>query len=83
MAEPRSGCASNCSTNANTPIRGASRLELRDGTLLPPREQDGNLTLDDKVTRRWVTIDRDGWVSFQPVNSSGLYRVSAGLQLCH
>ncbi len=60
----------------NTPIRGASRLELRDGTLLPLKDQDEKLTLEDKVARRWVSIDRDGWVSFQPVTASGSYRVT-------
>jgi hypothetical protein len=57
-----------------TVIPGIAKLELRGGTLLPPRDQDSNLTLDDKETRRWVTIDRDGWVSFQPVTTSGSYR---------
>lgn len=59
---------------SNTPIRGATRLEFRDGTLVPPRDQDGDLTLEDKAARRWINIDRDGWVSFQPVTTSGSYR---------
>jgi len=59
--------------SAGNLIRAAAELELRDGTLKPlvPESQP----LEEKVAGRRLMMDRDGWVSFQPVTASGSYRV--------
>jgi uncharacterized repeat protein (TIGR01451 family) len=56
------------------PVRGATRLDLRGGTLRPLRRDDENLTLDEAAAGRVVAMDKDGWVVFQPVTTSGSHR---------
>ena len=55
-------------------IHGATRLDLREGTLRPLKREGENLTLEDQAASRKVSIDKDGWVLFQPVSTSGSYR---------
>jgi uncharacterized repeat protein (TIGR01451 family) len=54
-------------------IRAATELELRDGNLKAPVPD--SQSLEEKAASRRLMMDRDGWVSFQPVTSSGSYRV--------
>lgn len=63
--------------NAGNLIRAAAELELRDGSL-KPFVQDTQLPLEEKTTTRRLVMDRDGWISFQPVSVSGQYRVVIG-----
>lgn len=58
------------------PIRGAADLELRDGNLKPL--VDDSQLLEEKVVSRRIKMDREGWISFQPVSVSGPYRVLVG-----
>jgi uncharacterized repeat protein (TIGR01451 family) len=57
----------------NEVIRAAARLDVREGTLAPPLRRDGdnNVSLEAADRRKWVEIDRDGWVAFAPVDVSG------------
>ena len=55
-------------------IRGGAKLELREGSLRPLKREGENLTLEDQAGSRKVSIDKDGWVLFQPVGTSGSYR---------
>lgn len=57
-------------------IRAAAELELRDGSLKPLIPE--NQTLEEKTGSRRLLMDQDGWISFQPVTSSGSYRVVIG-----
>src|SRR5207248_2656162 len=59
-------------------IRGAMRLELREGNLSRLKIEGENLTLDETLGRM-VQMDRDGWVEFAPVSASGSYRAVLGL----
>ncbi|HEY2029802.1 MAG TPA: OmpA family protein [Myxococcales bacterium] len=54
-------------------IRGATRLELREGNLSPLRFKADKVTLDDAVSRQ-IPMDKDGYVNFAPVTTSGSYR---------
>ncbi len=56
------------------PIRGATKLELRGGTLRPFRREGDPLTVEDLAGSRVVAMDRDGWVLFDPVTESGSHR---------
>ena len=60
------------------PIRGAIRLELREGNLSRLKREGENLTLDESVDRV-VQADRDGLVEFAPVTASGSYRAVLGI----
>lgn len=62
--------------NAGNLIRAEAELELRDGSLKPLVQADQ--PLEEKTTTRRLVMDRDGWVSFQPVSASGPYRVVIG-----
>ncbi|HSN91842.1 MAG TPA: OmpA family protein [Anaeromyxobacteraceae bacterium] len=56
------------------PIRGATRLELRGGTLRAFRRDGESLVLEDAAASRVVSMDKDGWVLFAPVTASGSHR---------
>lgn len=60
------------------PLRGSTRLGVRNGTLKPLLQNADNPTLDDKTAASAVTMDSEGWLSFQPVTSSGTYRTVIG-----
>lgn len=53
-------------------LKGAGDLELADGDLRPSYPKGA--TIDEKVSGRILRMDQNGWVSFQPVQSSGSYR---------
>jgi len=60
---------------AGNPIRGSMRLTVRDGNLLPPLAGGDRQALEDRLSAvRVVSADKEGWVEFQPVASSGAYR---------
>ncbi|MBF5041544.1 DUF11 domain-containing protein [Aggregicoccus sp. 17bor-14] len=54
-----------------TVLHAATRLDLRDSSLRPLRRPEDSLSLEDAAGRRWVQMDRDGWVSFDPVQATG------------
>jgi uncharacterized repeat protein (TIGR01451 family) len=56
------------------PIRGATRLELRGGTLRPLRRDGESLTVEDAAASRVVSMDKDGWILFDPVATGGSHR---------
>jgi uncharacterized repeat protein (TIGR01451 family) len=56
------------------PIRGATTLELRGGTLRPLRIDGESLTVEEAAGGRAVRMDKDGWVLFDPVTASGSHR---------
>jgi outer membrane protein OmpA-like peptidoglycan-associated protein len=56
------------------PIRGATNLVLRGGTLRPLRLDGETLTVEDAAAGRVVRMDKDGWVLFDPVTASGSHR---------
>jgi uncharacterized repeat protein (TIGR01451 family) len=60
------------------PLRGVTRLGVSDGTLKPLLQGNDNLTLDDKSAASAVIMDSEGWLTFQPVTSSGTYRTVIG-----
>ena len=59
-------------------IHGATRLELRGGTLQPLKLTGENLTLEEDAASRRLSMDKDGWVQFQPVGGSGSYAAVVG-----
>jgi len=64
--------------DAGTLLKGATRLQYRDGTLRPFIPEKLNVPLDDKSAASMVAVDRDGWMLFQPVNASGMQRALIG-----
>jgi len=58
-------------------IRGSMKLEVREGNLSRLKVEGENLTLDETLGRM-VQMDRDGWVDFAPVATSGSYRAVLG-----
>jgi hypothetical protein len=56
------------------PIRGATGLELRGGTLRPLRIDGETQSVEEAAAGRTVRMDKDGWVLFDPVTSSGSHR---------
>ncbi len=64
--------------DAGTLLKGATRLQYRDGTLRPYLPEKLNLPLDDKSAASMVAVDKDGWILFQPVNASGMQRAMIG-----
>ena len=59
-------------------IHGSTRLELREGNLSPLKLEGDNLSLEDAAASRKVSMDKDGWVSFAPVSTSGSYHAVLG-----
>ncbi|MSN24897.1 MAG: OmpA family protein [Geobacter sp.] len=59
-------------------LNGVVRLPFREGTLRPYQPEKSNLTLDDKTSASFVTVDSDGWILFQPVTVSGSQRALIG-----
>ncbi len=62
--------------NSGNRIPAAAELELRDGNLKPLVLN--NQSLEEKAVSRRLVMDREGWVSFQPVTVSGPYRIVIG-----
>ncbi len=57
---------------AGKPINAAAELEVKEGTLRPVATDPLVVTTSHAVT---VQVDAAGWVSFQPVHTSGPYHV--------
>ncbi|MBT0653263.1 OmpA family protein [Geomobilimonas luticola] len=60
-----------------TPIPAAADLEIRSGTLKPV-SREGELPEPKVGQFEQVHVDEKGTILFQPVNASGLYRVTLG-----
>lgn len=56
-------------------IHASARLEIREGNLTPPRKTGLNLTVEEEATGRIVMVDKEGWVAFAPVPTSGSFHV--------
>lgn len=54
-------------------LKGTARLQVKGGTLQPFVKDREKLTLDDQTAGRVAEVDKDGWIQFQPVTSSGSY----------
>jgi hypothetical protein len=59
--------------DAGRPLRAATKLQLGDANLEPVKRLDDNVSLDAKAEERVIPIDKDGWVTFRPVSTSGAY----------
>ncbi|GFE57586.1 OmpA family protein [Geobacter sp. AOG1] len=60
-----------------TPIPAATDLEIQNGTL-KPMKKEGEMPEPKVGMTEQVHVDEKGNILFQPVNSSGLYRVTLG-----